>query len=357
MARRADDFSEAVRRSIAHRAGYRCSDPDCRASTAGPSNEHPAAITNVGVAAHIVAASEGGPRFDRNMLPEERRSERNGIWLCQTHGKEVDDDSSRFDVETLRAWKVVAETFARSLLGRPFAAEKFEVSLEVSLHRGADDGLFVSGLSNLPAGTKLMVSLIRRATREVLGQSNAVVIEPGTFLAGSLRNGATPWAHACYVVDVVAYFNDAWDQPAATHAISGKNGAEIRGRFVEPLHPELPDEGNIVHAEFECVPLPPSVRAQLSERDGDAAIARVKQTPARIDPDEQPETIEAKVRWFMGAPGLREGEGWSAAILPNSSFAVSYSFWDGDHPATATWNVVLDSGDVRYLTLHAKYFS
>lgn len=59
----------------------------------------------VGVAAHITAAAEHGPRYDRDLSPSERSSESNGIWMCQTHGKQVDDNASRHTVEELRRWK------------------------------------------------------------------------------------------------------------------------------------------------------------------------------------------------------------------------------------------------------------
>jgi hypothetical protein len=63
----------------------------------------------VGVAAHITAAASGGPRFDTSLTPEERSDQSNGIWLCQTHGKQVDSDSGHFTVEMLRSWKRAAE--------------------------------------------------------------------------------------------------------------------------------------------------------------------------------------------------------------------------------------------------------
>ena len=77
----ADDFSEPVKRNLALRAGGLCSNPECRASTSGPQDD-PAKAVNVGVAAHITAASPGGPRYDANLAPEERSSSSNGIWLC-----------------------------------------------------------------------------------------------------------------------------------------------------------------------------------------------------------------------------------------------------------------------------------
>jgi hypothetical protein len=112
-----DDFSEAVKRVLAARVANRCSDPGCRAITSGPQDD-PAKAVNVGVAAHITAASPGGPRYDPDLLPDERSGPGNGIWLCQNHAKLVDNDPARFPVEVLRKWKTDAEAEARDRVGK-----------------------------------------------------------------------------------------------------------------------------------------------------------------------------------------------------------------------------------------------
>jgi hypothetical protein len=77
-----DEFPEATKRAVAARAAYRCSNPDCRAPTAGPQVE-PGRTLNLGVAAHISAAAVGGPRYDPGLSSEQRRDIANAIWLCQ----------------------------------------------------------------------------------------------------------------------------------------------------------------------------------------------------------------------------------------------------------------------------------
>ena len=49
--------------------------------TVGPKANMGSSVS-VGEAAHIYAASEGGPRFNPGMSEVERRSIENGIWLC-----------------------------------------------------------------------------------------------------------------------------------------------------------------------------------------------------------------------------------------------------------------------------------
>lgn len=106
-----DDFSDRVKDTLAKRVGSRCSNPTCGNLTSGP-QENPEKSLNVGVAAHITAASSGGPRYDNNMTSEKRVSTENGIWLCQKCAKLIDNDPSRYTVETLHDWKKKAEQTA-----------------------------------------------------------------------------------------------------------------------------------------------------------------------------------------------------------------------------------------------------
>lgn len=116
-----DDFTQAVKDSLAKRAGYRCSFTGCRRATVGPSNEGEQSSSNVGMACHIAAASAGrnARRYDATMTAEERRLISNGIWLCYLHGKLIDTDEARFTVSQLKKMKEVAEIRAQRELESP----------------------------------------------------------------------------------------------------------------------------------------------------------------------------------------------------------------------------------------------
>jgi hypothetical protein len=103
-----DEFTQATKDLTAKRAGWLCSNPDCRCATVGAAEGHDGVI-NAGVAAHITAASPDGPRYDSSLTSEQRRHHSNGIWLCQKDGKAVDSDEQHFTVETMRKWKRDAE--------------------------------------------------------------------------------------------------------------------------------------------------------------------------------------------------------------------------------------------------------
>jgi len=103
-----DEFPRATIEVLAKRVGQRCSNPSCRKPTSGPHTE-PTKSVLVGVAAHITAASHGGPRYDGGLSPEQRRSIDNGIWLCQTCAKLVDGDVARYTKDLLLRWRRDAE--------------------------------------------------------------------------------------------------------------------------------------------------------------------------------------------------------------------------------------------------------
>lgn len=106
-----DDFAVPVKDTLAKRVGHRCSNPACRKPTSGP-QEDPATSINVGVVAHMTAASSDGPRYNPDLSSEVRKDAANGIWLCQSCAKLVDNDTSRYSVELLHHWKAVSESAA-----------------------------------------------------------------------------------------------------------------------------------------------------------------------------------------------------------------------------------------------------
>src|SRR5713101_8543559 len=84
-----DEFPRAVIETLGRRVGFLCSNPSCRQATTGPHEKESAAV-NIGVAAHITAASPRGPRYDPSLSADERRSAANGIWVCQSCAKLID---------------------------------------------------------------------------------------------------------------------------------------------------------------------------------------------------------------------------------------------------------------------------
>jgi hypothetical protein len=123
-----DDFSKQTVTEIAKGVGYRCSNPECARPTVGATAAQDGIVT-IGVAAHICAASPGGPRYNPAQTREARRAKDNGIWLCQSCGRLVDADAQKFTLEVLTGWKRGAQERAfRELVapGVPTLAEEAE---------------------------------------------------------------------------------------------------------------------------------------------------------------------------------------------------------------------------------------
>lgn len=121
---RIENFSAKVIERLRNRVGLRCSNPDCRRPTAAPGPGE-IGVTLVGEAAHIHAASAGGPRYLATMGTEERRSIDNALWLCSICHIKVDRNPHQFDAALLKDWKRRAELSATAELGQqlPTAAD------------------------------------------------------------------------------------------------------------------------------------------------------------------------------------------------------------------------------------------
>ncbi|NLU91350.1 hypothetical protein [Chitinophaga sp. Ak27] len=110
-----DNFPKLIREILAKRVSFRCSNPNCKKITTGPHSTDEKAI-NLGVAAHITAAAKGGPRFCETMEPNERKSIKNGIWLCQSCAKLIDTDTQKYSTNELIKWKSLAEKYSLAVI-------------------------------------------------------------------------------------------------------------------------------------------------------------------------------------------------------------------------------------------------
>jgi hypothetical protein len=117
-----DDFSKPTKRILQERASLICCNPDCKRCTAAPSDDSSGNSTLYGKACHIAAASKGGPRYDSDMTPSERKSPNNGIWLCTECAERVDKKQNelRYPPELLKHWKQHHE----SAMGTDFATKE-----------------------------------------------------------------------------------------------------------------------------------------------------------------------------------------------------------------------------------------
>ena len=107
------NFSPAVRKLAADRAGNQCSFPTCNRRTVGPGAAEDQ-VSGDGIGAHIYSASPQGPRGQGGLSREELEQVENCIWLCSTHAKIVDNNRGvAFPPETLNSYKTLQEARVR----------------------------------------------------------------------------------------------------------------------------------------------------------------------------------------------------------------------------------------------------
>ncbi len=132
MSNKRDDFKAKTKMQIKMRAGFLCSFPRCRVATVGATSDEEGVIS-VGMVAHICAAAPGGPRYDKSMSSEERSSARNGMLMCESHGKAINSKDSQFTVDQLREWKQQAENESLQHVLDGKTLHEFVIASEVQL--------------------------------------------------------------------------------------------------------------------------------------------------------------------------------------------------------------------------------
>jgi len=123
-----DNFSKLTKEILAKRVSYKCSNPNCKKVTVGSHTQNDKVIS-IGVAAHITAASPGGPRFCEEMDQDERKSIKNGIWLCQNCAKLIDTDTKKYSENTLILWKSQAEKESLLVISSEYVKENQNATL------------------------------------------------------------------------------------------------------------------------------------------------------------------------------------------------------------------------------------
>lgn len=109
-----DDFSSRTVRSLAERAAFICTMPQCNRLTLGPDFSQTDKSITTGRAAHIKAAASGGPRYDINQSPSERKSIGNGFWACGACADLIDKNGGGdYSVDSLLLWKMEHEKYVK----------------------------------------------------------------------------------------------------------------------------------------------------------------------------------------------------------------------------------------------------
>jgi hypothetical protein len=110
------DFNKQTIDTLAKRAAFKCSNPDCRVSTVGPNSDSQKS-TLIGEAAHIFGARPSAKRYRPEMTDAARAEITNSIWLCRNCHKLIDTDEQKYTSDILFAWREQHEKYTQSELG------------------------------------------------------------------------------------------------------------------------------------------------------------------------------------------------------------------------------------------------
>ena len=110
------DFNKSTIDTIARRAAFLCSNPDCRIHTVGP-NTAVEKSTLIGEAAHIFGARPKSKRFLDSMNDAARADITNAIWLCRNCHKLIDTDAFKYTSELLFAWRESHDQYVLGVIG------------------------------------------------------------------------------------------------------------------------------------------------------------------------------------------------------------------------------------------------
>jgi hypothetical protein len=142
-----DNFNKPTIEKLKARVAHRCSNPECRVPTSAPSSCD--RVNNIGVAAHICAASPRGPRYKKSMTTDERKSIDNAIWLCSNCSIDIDRDEILYTVNLLNEWKGKAEDSARSELGKKLPSNNETIDTVAAALTGFPKNYISNAISNV----------------------------------------------------------------------------------------------------------------------------------------------------------------------------------------------------------------
>jgi len=143
-----DNFNSTTINRLQKRVNSRCSRPSCRVPTNSPNSSNDDAVT-IGEAAHICAASPGGPRYNNEMSVKDRRAAANGIWLCANCSTEIDRNPNEFSVETLQQWKKEAELAASNEMGKKLPNTNDAQDILISALSGNQKKFIPNAIANI----------------------------------------------------------------------------------------------------------------------------------------------------------------------------------------------------------------
>lgn len=154
-----DNFSPKVSEILKKRAAFICSSPECKIMTIAPSITDEEKFQYIGVCAHITAAKEGGPRFDKSLTNQQRADSKNGIFLCNNCATKIDkNNGADYSYDLLNEWKIEHENWILKNLNK-------------SIKENPTNTLQVNSINQLGGITANIVNISAESTSPIIDKS------------------------------------------------------------------------------------------------------------------------------------------------------------------------------------------
>lgn len=261
-----DNFPAAVKKELADRVGYLCSNPACWVTTVGPAIGT-SGRTRTGVAAHINAAAPKGPRYKATQTKAERISVDNGIWLCANCSRKVDDDRAGHSEVTLRMWRMETEAEAsRRLLNPALTAQKVQEQMKGMLQA-------------LPsAQAKHAVSNIHKAAEAYLSSLDGRFRVTSSYVSGAQTLELSALEEVPFELELVSSDPDVARDAMYAAWLHGDSAAfEVSKLRMtgSPLLEHLTSEEGAALVEITAVGQPAMVKLHLTPPDSASATESI----------------------------------------------------------------------------------
>ena len=226
----------------------------------------------------------------------------------------------------------------------------------VTAIRDGQNGMVISGTVALPVGTKLMVTLKKPGSKQMLGQSDATVSDASSsFTTQGFGHEGSPWPDGTYDVELVAYFTQVFGQPASVLSTTGDNGASLPADSdLKPDDKEFPKAGKHLQV-IKHVKLTSSARAKAEMKTDDAIQAVRHATLTVQGKGRSADNIDGCLELFKRGGGF-EPQGWNATFKA-PVWIVTLSYLDGGNAKTGDWSYNPKTQAVKYLDPNSKMLS
>lgn len=219
--------------------------------------------------------------------------------------------------------------------------------IEPSVERGPEGEIYITGSTNLPDGLRIGTEVPVSGKRSA--QDFRVNVASGKFRSAGFSVGADPFPPGKRKVRFLAYFNEAWQNPALLRLV-GRGGSNLAGELFKLEDPEVTDSDKILDAT-RTLDFPPLSREA-------EAVRPVKKAVLTVDGRRSAGDVETNIAWFMKVPGLKPAKGWSARADQTETYLVVCDFVNGKAGVEqAIWSVDLSTKRVAYVNRNAKTFS